>query len=108
MSPTLLDALDLGPMDIIARTLFWIFLVALLLAVPRWTRTHPNVTELVRLREDVDRLHEQVHALEMTNARTADHIISLGHSTKARTSRAIQRFDLLRSDELLLRFDTED
>lgn len=95
-------------MDIIARTLFWLLLVALLLAVPRWTRTHPNVSELVRLREDVERLHQQAHELEMTNARTADHIISLGHSTHARTSRAVQRFDLIRTDELLLRFDAED
>jgi|GEM_PF-4376527 len=95
-------------MDVIARTLLWIALVALLIAVPRWTRTHSNVTELVRLKEDVERLNAQVHALEMSNARTADHILSLGHSTNARTSRAIQRFDLIRSDEILLRFDEDD
>lgn len=95
-------------MDIIARTLLWIALVILLIAVPRWTRTHHNVTELVRLKEDVDRLHEQVRDLEMSNARTADHILSLGHSIHARTHRTIQRFDLIRSDEILLRFNEDD
>lgn len=95
-------------MELVARAFLWVILVGLLIAIPRWTRTHDNITELARLKEDVERLQDQKYALEMDNARIADHIVALGHSSNARIHRAIQRFDLLRSDELLLRFDEED
>lgn len=95
-------------MELVARAFLWVILLALLIAIPRWTRTHDNITELARLKEDVERLQEEKYTLEMDNARIADHIVALGHSSNARIQRAIQRFDLIRSDELLLRFDEED
>lgn len=95
-------------METLTRVLLGIVLLALLIAVPRWTRTHQNVTELERLQQDVHALNSAVRDLEMRNARVADHIIALGHPSNARLSRAIHRFDLIRSDEILLRFDAED
>lgn len=95
-------------METLTRALLGIALLALLIAVPRWTRTHDNVTELARLKQDVNELNTAVRDLEMSNARMADHIIALGHSSNARMSRAIHRYDLIRSDEILLRFDEED
>lgn len=95
-------------METFTRALIGISLLALLIAVPRWTRTHDNVTELVRLQQDVQELTDEVRDLEMSNARMADHIIALGHSSNARMTRAVHRYDLIRSDELLLRFDEED
>jgi|SRR5690554_7647301 len=97
-----------APMDIIARAFLWFSLVVLLLAVPRWTRTHANLDELERLRADVASLQEQRNSLEMENSRLVDRIVALGKSPDARASRAISAYNLLTPREILIRFDEED
>lgn len=95
-------------MDIIARAFLWFFLAALLLVVPRWTRTHSNLDELERLKTDVASLQAQRHSLEMENSRMVDRIVALGKSPDARASSAVSAYNLLSPREVLIRFDEED
>lgn len=95
-------------MDIIARAFLWLLLGVLLLAVPRWTKTHPNLDELERLQADVESLHQQVRNLEMENSRMVDRIVALGKSPDARASRAISAYNLIEPNEIMLRFSEDD
>ncbi len=95
-------------MDIIARAILWITLLALLLVVPRWTRTHSNVMELSRMQEEVSDLQDRAATLERQNNRTIDHIIALSHAPYSRTALAKQKYDLIGPTEVLIRFDEED
>lgn len=95
-------------MDLLARSILWLVLIALLLAVPRWTRTHENTRELERLRVDLVEIQSSVRDLEMENSRLVDRIVAIGNSPDARASRAINAYHLLGPREIVLRFDEED